>query len=229
MRCRGAWLISLSCSTEDGRRDPERSPRSGSERGLSGAVQRSPPCRTLAGMRRREARLGRAPQRRNGRAGRQPRGRRSLLPGVRPPSRCRAGVQRITDRSHVTASPLRTATRLVSHSAPTPATGPGASSERVARRVRTGYAAGRVVLRATEKSRKCGPFLARPRGFEPLTLGSVDRGVRNDFGSSKPNQIAQGAENAPKILGCVAHRKVIADARGRVRLDARATRPTACW
>jgi hypothetical protein len=40
---------------------------------------------------------------------------------------------------------------------------------------------------------------ARPRGFEPLTFGSVDRGVRDELGSSKPNLPPKGAKNAPEI------------------------------
>src|SRR5215207_8628529 len=40
--------------------------------------------------------------------------------------------------------------------------------------------------------------VARPRGFEPLTFGSVDRGVRDKFGSNKPNLALKGAKNAPE-------------------------------
>ena len=39
---------------------------------------------------------------------------------------------------------------------------------------------------------------ARPTGFEPLTFGSVDRGLDTSFGSSKPNLPARLAKNSPE-------------------------------
>jgi hypothetical protein len=42
---------------------------------------------------------------------------------------------------------------------------------------------------------------ARPRGFEPLTFGSVDRRLRRENGSSKPNPGSKCARNAPEIGG----------------------------
>src|SRR5829696_6150516 len=47
-----------------------------------------------------------------------------------------------------------------------------------------------------------GILKARPRGFEPLTFGSVDRGLGDSFGSSKPNRVPKGAKNAPENRNC---------------------------
>jgi hypothetical protein len=41
--------------------------------------------------------------------------------------------------------------------------------------------------------------LTRPRGFEPLTFGSVDRRFREENGSTKPNPRPGCARNAPEI------------------------------
>ncbi len=38
-----------------------------------------------------------------------------------------------------------------------------------------------------------GKLEARPRGFEPLTFGSVDRRPRAEFGSTEPNMRSQVA------------------------------------
>ena len=42
-------------------------------------------------------------------------------------------------------------------------------------------------------------FVTRPRGFEPLTFGSVDRRLRREFGSSKPNSRGRVARKSPEI------------------------------
>src|SRR5215217_8018785 len=47
-----------------------------------------------------------------------------------------------------------------------------------------------------------GILKARPRGFEPLNFGSVDRGLGDSFGSSKPNRVPKGAKNAPENRNC---------------------------
>jgi hypothetical protein len=43
------------------------------------------------------------------------------------------------------------------------------------------------------------PAEARPRGFEPLTFGSVDRRGRARFGSTKPNSGSHVAKKSPEI------------------------------
>jgi hypothetical protein len=70
---------------------------------------------------------------------------------------------------------------------------------------------------------------ARPRGFEPLTFGSVDRRGSAKFGSSKPDEAPRVAESRPKVrIALQLVRRRLAGLAGGHARSSRASRRRAC-